>query len=204
MHPPGAQMARALATPPRRAHHVCVRKLSFALVLCATLVALPGHAAMQSGADATLARYEGRFVNPAADDGRAAIERAIAAGIADMNVMRRFIAERRLLENNPPIPAVNVRVAGDGLIVDYSGGRRHVTPSLDTWVRTRAPDGGSLEVRHRFSNGRLIQAFREPNGGAEHVFKLSSDGTRLTLKATISSPHIPHPIAYQLVLTRAR
>jgi hypothetical protein len=180
-----------------------VRALLVVMLLVAAIVAAPHIAATQVDVHSALARFEGRFVNPLPDDGAAAIERAIASGVAEMNAMRRFIAERRLRENNPPIPMVEVDVSGTGLTVGYTGGRRHATTALDMWVESLAPDGGRLEVRHRFSNGCLIQGLRERHGGAEHVFVLSADGQQLEMRATITSPHIPRPISYAFALERA-
>lgn len=193
-----------LATGRRRVHDPSVRFLSFIFLLCAVITSSPERASTQPDAQAILARFEGTFDNPAPDDGAAAIERAITEGIADMNAMRRLIAQRRLVENNPPIPSVSVSREGRRIIVDYARGRRHTTPGLGRWVPSRAPDGGRVEVSHRVDDGRLVQAFRERNGGAEHVFSLSEDGARLEMTATITSPHIPRPISYALTLDRAR
>lgn len=179
-----------------------VRSLFVLAVLLAAAMAVPRMASTQD-ARAALSRFAGRFDNPLADDGASKIANAIETGISEMHAMRRFIAQRRLRENNPPIPAIELSVTGSGLMVDLSGGRRHATHAFDTWVSSLAPDGGRVEVLHRFANGQLIQAFRERNGGAEHVFALSPDGSELELTATITSPHIPRAISYSMTLQRA-
>lgn len=171
-------------------------------MLVAAAVAAPHIAATQPSARVALERFAGRFENPLADDGASAIEQAIEAGIAEMHAMRRLIAERRLKENNPPISRMEFAVTGEGLMVGYADGRRHLTAALDTWTQSLTPDGSRVDVLHRFVGGRLVQALRERNGGAEHVFVLSPDGRELEMQATITSPHIPRPIRYAMTLER--
>ena len=117
---------------------------------------------------------------------------------------RESIARRRLLASDPPIPSVTITPRGDGLVIDYTGGRRNETPSLGTFAPNPTADGGTVDVKHDVVGNRIRETYRERRGGAVHLFSLSGDGRELTLEATISSPHLPASITYTLAFERTR
>src|SRR5262245_25038513 len=118
---------------------MCVVRFFFALaVLLSAMIAAPRMAVTQD-ARAALSRFTGTSDNPLAEDGARKISDATESGIAEMHAMRRFIAERRLRENNPPIPRIELSLTGTGIVVDLSAGRRHTTRAFDTWVMSAEP-----------------------------------------------------------------
>jgi hypothetical protein len=105
---------------------------------------------------------------------------------------------------NPPIPSVTITPRGEGLVIDYTGGRRNETQQLGTFASNPTADGGTVDVKHDVIGNRIRETYRERRGGAVHLFSLSGDGRELTLEATIRSPHLPAPISYSLVFERTR
>lgn len=174
------------------------------LITISLVAALPVPARTQSGASTVLQRFEGRYENPLPDGGGARIRDAIEGVVVDMAPLRQNVARRRLLESDPPIPRITITTAGDGLVVDYTRGRRNETPRLGTFAPNPSAGGGSIDVKHDVVGSRLRETYRERRGGAVHLFSLSPDARQLTLEATIRSPHLPRAIVYTLVFERAR
>jgi hypothetical protein len=172
-----------------------------ALALVAS-VASP--ASTQSNGAAVLQRFAGTYRSRLPDGGGALIRAAIESVVVDMAPARESIARRRLLASDPPIPSVTITPRGEGLVIDYTGGRRNETQQLGTFASNPTADGGTVDVKHDVIGSRIRETYRERRGGAVHLFSLSGDGRELTLEATIRSPHLPAPISYSLVFERTR
>lgn len=158
----------------------------------------------QAGGSAVLQQFSGTYRNPMSDGGRARILEAIEGVVSRMAPVRGNIARRRLVASDPPIPRITITPTGDGLVVDYTRGRRNETQHLGTFAPNPAAGGGQIDVKHEVVGRRLRETYRESRGGAVHLFSLSSSGDELTLEATIRSPYLPDPITYSLTFERAR
>lgn len=183
-----------------------VSPLGVALVAAslALVATLASPASTQSNGAAVLQRFAGTYRSRLPDGGGALIRAAIEGVVVDMAPARESIARRRLLASDPPIPSVTITPRGDGLVIDYTGGRRNETPSLGTFAPNPTADGGTVDVKHDVVGNRIRETYRERRGGAVHLFSLSGDGRELTLEATISSPHLPASITYTLAFERTR
>lgn len=170
----------------------------------ALMAALASPASTQPAGSAVLQRFAGTYRSRLPDGGGALIRAAIEGVVVDMAPARESIARRRLLASDPPIPSVTITPRGEGLVIDYTGGRRNETPSLGTFAPNPTADGGTVDVKHDVVGNRIRETYRERRGGAVHLFSLSGDARELTLEATIRSPHLPAPITYTLVFERTR
>jgi len=170
------------------------------------IVALAGafapHASTQTEDASVLRRFAGTYRNPLTDGGGERIRSAIELVVGDMAPLRQSVARRRLVESDPPIPRITITLVGEGLVVDYTRGRRNETPRLGTFAENPSAGGGTIDVKHEVVGNRLRETYRERRGGAVHLFGLSADGRELSLEATIRSPHLPRPIVYTLVFER--
>ncbi|HVJ95123.1 MAG TPA: hypothetical protein VM580_35340 [Labilithrix sp.] len=83
-------------------------------------------------------------------------------------------------------------------------------------IRVRAPDrpdsvspdngapanfvfnGDKSKLTQRFVGGRLSQTYAAEEGARHNEYSLSPDGKTMTLKVTITSPKLSHPLVYSL------
>jgi hypothetical protein len=180
-----------------------VSALSFVVTTLAGSAMLVPTASMQPAPDPVLRRFAGTYRNLLADHGNERIRTAIDGVVTQMGAMRQSLARTRLIASDPPIPRITITPLGEGLVIDYTHGRRNETPRLGTFAANRTAGGGTVEVMHEVVGNRLRETYRERRGGAVHLFDLSPDGRELAFEATIRSPHLPGPIVYALTFQRA-
>ena len=152
---------------------------------------------------ADAAAFAGSWRNEASDAGEAHILERVNAGTEPMRAMRRNVARRRILESNPGVPRIDIRVEGELLHVSFAGVRSYAASVGGPARAGRAPDGSGVRVRFRLRGGRLHERIDAGQGYSANVYALSSGGARLSVRSTIHSRHLPAPISYSLRFRRA-
>jgi hypothetical protein len=174
-----------------------------ALALFATVGAVaPSLARTQDDVHPRIADFSGTYENRRPDGGEAIITEAIREGTGSMRKVRRRVARRRLNAVNPPVHQITIRPNGEGVRIAYDEVRENRTPRLGVFADSRSADGGAVEVKHDLVGLTLHETYREKDGGAVNIFKLSNDGRALVLEVTITSPQLPGPIRYRLEFLR--
>ena len=175
-----------------------------ALVAAAVVAALaigeaPGEA--QTAVPPIIARFLGRYTHESPDGGRAHIEARTEEIIAELRPAIRGIGRRRILRNNPPIPALVIDYVDGELVVEYVGqGRRYHAPPNGPAVENTAPEGGSVDVSYRVRRGVIVEDMRTRRGRATAEYVLCPEEHELTLTTTIVSGSLPRELIYEHVL----
>lgn len=139
----------------------------------------------------------GSWTNLAADGGRAAIETEVDRAIAPLFSLVRTIARRRILENNPPIGRLEIRIEGGRIHLDLDHGRVTRT-TANEWTSARSRNGDAIRVRARVvSPTSLKLEQRAAEGGSRTLIRLEPNGT-LVQDVTIDADQLPDTIHYTL------
>jgi hypothetical protein len=143
----------------------------------------------------------GEYVFVGGQKERDAIAAAIETSMEAVSPMVRGIGRKRLQEANE-IPqklvialdgqAVSILFDGDGHEADLDGGV----------LKTESPQGDKIKVSHRMRGSSLVQLIDGIGGDRSNTFKLSSDGSRLTMTVEITSGQLPVPVEYRLTFKR--
>ena len=160
------------------------------------------HAAAQGSVVGPWDAWVGSYRNRARDGGAAAIASAVDAGIGAMGPVMERIARRRILASNPPFQTLRIERSGAGLTVDFVGARRYSAPLDGARGENQAPDGSDVRVSFRLRNGRLQERIDASEGFSTNVYRLSDDGSTLSLRSTMESDRLPAPITYALRFRR--
>jgi len=171
------------------------------LLLAGSGLALgPSHAVADAPCP-VLARMLGRYVNVAADGGRAHIEARTDAVVAELRPAIRGIGRRHILRNNLPIRALVIDYVDGEVVVEYVGQhRRYHAPLGGPAVENSAPDGSSVDVRYRMRGDVLVEDMRARRGGAVSTYRLCPVTGELQLTTRVSSGSLPRDIVYEHVL----
>ena len=173
------------------------------LVALAPFAPLPvPHAEAQSSAASPWDAWVGSYRNLARGGGEAVIASAVDASISSMRPMVKRIARRRILANYPPFQTLRIERSGAGLTVDFVGARRYSAPLDGSRANNRAPDGSTVRVSFRLQNGRLHERMEAGEGFSVNVYRLSDDGSTLSLRSTMESDRLPAPITFSLRFRR--
>ncbi len=176
-------------------------------VLCgaATFLAphLP-HAHASAGASYVdaLAKFSGDFVfvggqkqRKGVDDAIEVAVEAIAAGVQDL-------ARKRLGPPNSVPEQIRIDL-NDGyttIALDDRSVRAETNSSKPTtWTN---PTGMRVRVWHKLANDHLVEKMVGIGGSRKNVYRLNSDGSRLHVDVTMSSPMLPRSIKYRLTYRR--
>jgi hypothetical protein len=157
-------------------------------------------AAVESVESASL--LSGTWTNSAQDRGRAAIEHGVDQAIADMFVLARPTARSRLLEANPPIARLEVRIEAGKISVDLGHGR-NTKAAPNTWQPSKSVTGDPVRIRYSLLGERgLKMESVGDQGTGRHTFQLSADNSQLKHEVRIESPHLPNDVRYSLTYRR--
>jgi hypothetical protein len=141
-----------------------------------------------------------RFEGGAREDAvrRAAIDRAVG----EVFFALRPIARHKLLEATA-IPAWVSFAFGPGQIrTKGPDGVDFATPNNGSPVVV-ALRGESYRTTQRLAGTTFIQRFACDDGTGQNEWSMSADQSMLTVKVTLSSPHLPNAITYTLTYKRA-
>lgn len=148
------------------------------------------------GKNALEGRY--RYAGGEAEDAlrKAAIDRAIS----DMFFAIRPIARHRLGNATRILPWISFSFGGGQI-------RTRGPESLDL----QSPDGSSIvhtwrgeksRATQRLTANGVMQRFVADDGTGQSEWRLSPDGSTLTLRVTITSPRLPTPVVFSLTYRR--
>jgi hypothetical protein len=124
----------------------------------------------------------------------------------DRSVERLFFAIRpiarwRLSSTTKVVPWFSVTVA-DGKIKARGAEGFEMASPLDGTAVPLAWRGEHFQLSQRFQGPVLVQTMATEDGAGHTEWTLSPDGTTLTGKFTITSPHLSLPIAFKLTYKR--
>ncbi len=139
-----------------------------------------------------------RYAGGAAEDAlrKAAIDRAIG----DMFFAIRPIARHRLGNATRILPWISFSFSGGQI-------RTRGPESLDL----QSPDGSTIlhtwrgeksRATQRLTTNGVMQRFVADDGTGQSEWRLSPDGSTLTLRVTITSPRLPTPVVFSLTYRR--
>jgi hypothetical protein len=182
-----------------------MRRTSLTILGCAALLAatLPARTRAQTPASTAPAddprpRFRGSFSFAGGDGERAALQTAIEHAVDGMNFITQPIARGRLRGKNPvystlafDFPTGQVAVTFDGRATIRS--RDDGVPGSGTTLT-----GETVQVLQRFNQGALVQLLVAGNGTRRNDFSVSADGHTLTMRVTVTSEQLPHPLHYTL------
>lgn len=191
--------------------HSASRSSVLRLVLAALLVALTvtqvpgidaGVASAQEADEGAGVTIEGTWVlsSYSATERRrdAGVERCVDA----LPLLYRPIARSRITDALPIHRRIRIRDHGariHAVIGEYDMNFPYDGSSHDF----TDPAGEHLRVTQQYSGERLIQRFVGEGGGMNHTLSVNEDGTRLTLRVSITSSRLPRAATYQATYRRA-
>jgi hypothetical protein len=152
----------------------------------------------------TLARaqaFDGEYVFAGGQKERDGVDAAVEASVAGLNPMVRNMGRTRLQEANGVPQRVVIDVNGDRVDVSFDGAS-HETSLDGVAIKTESREGEKVKVSHRMRGAQLFELIDGVGGDRSNEFKLSSDGTRLTMAVEISSSQLPVPVVYKLTYKR--
>ncbi|NVB43204.1 hypothetical protein G6O69_35600 [Pseudenhygromyxa sp. WMMC2535] len=132
---------------------------------------------------------------------RDGIDAAIDLSMDAVSPMLRKLGRSRLEESNTVPKKLEFRVHGDELEASFD--QDSLRASLDgTPKRTTSREGEKVKVSYKLRGGKIVEFIDGGQGDRRNTFKLSEDGSRLTMKVEILSGHLPVPVEYKLTYKR--
>jgi hypothetical protein len=175
---------------------MCREKLRQLLAASACVVAL----APASDALADNPALPGVYVN-AQQDG-AAIGTAIDTAIEKMNFIKRPIARSRLKKTNAAHQRVTIALTAQEVSVAFDDRQPVRMPADGSAAKWTREDGEVFDVAARWTNDRLVQSFKAPDGERTNTFILGPDGRALEVQVEVMSPQLSEPLRYALKFER--
>jgi hypothetical protein len=152
----------------------------------------------------TLARaqsFDGEYVFAGGQKERDGVGAAIETSVEALSPMLRNLGRERLQESNTIPQRLTIDVDGAGVQVLFDG--KGYQAGLDgTPIKTESPEGDKVKVSHRMRGASLAQLIDGVGGDRSNDYKLSADGTRLTMTVAITSSQLPVPVEYRLTYKR--
>ncbi len=146
-------------------------------------------------------RFVGVFAYAGGEAQRKAAHAAIDAALADLDLISRSLARRKLAERDPVVPTITIEFAGGKATIirrDTS-----IRTTLDGPAVTVTRDGRSAKVKHHLASAsKLVETVHGERGSTTNTFVLSDDGARLTASTTIEGDRLKTPIRYRLSYRR--
>lgn len=135
--------------------------------------------------------------------GRDVIEEAVDEATADMNVLIRGIARKRLLDANAVIEQFAFALDGDPLVASYAGGRIIAAPRSGKRIPWTDQYGERIQVSHDYANGKLVQKMVGSKGRRTNIYRFSDDEQTMRMSVEIVADQLPAPVRYRLKYRRA-
>lgn len=152
----------------------------------------------------TLARaqtFTGEYVFIGGQKERDGVDAAIETTLEAVSPVVRNLGRERLRAANVVPQNVEIEVDGDRVNVLFDGHGHEA--SLDgTPLKTQSREGDKVKVSYRIRGAQLVELTDGVGGDRTNEFKLSSDGSRLTIDVEISSSQLPVPVTYRLTFKR--
>ena len=135
--------------------------------------------------------------------GRDAIEQAVDEAIADMNVLIRGIARKRLLEANAVIEHFAFALEGDPVVASYVGGRIIAAPRSGKSITWTDQYGEKIQVSHHYADGKLVQKMVGSKGRRTNIYRFSDDEQTMSMSVEIVAAQLPAAVRYRVTYRRA-
>lgn len=170
--------------------HISLRTLAAALV-----VALPLGAQVAKPAPGT-SLYT--LIPDSSDD----IKTAVNQTVEHMSFITRPVARGRLNKTNPTPQQVHVHVTADTLAVTFDAGNPVATPfNGDTVPYTSTLTNEAYIARFDPVGDSASQTIKSKDGVKRLTYAFP-DSTHLRIHVTVTSPRLPGPLNYQLLLVK--
>ncbi len=154
-------------------------------------------------ADDDRARFSGAsFRYAGTSEERAARRAAIDRGIDSLFFAIRGIARSRLSEGTKIDPWVAFSIDAQTIRVQAPSADA-MSPSSGALVPWGSASDGT-KLSQRLEGGKITQMFIAGEGRRVNEWTLSPDASTLSLKVTVSSSKLSHPVVYTLTYERAR
>ncbi|KIG16312.1 hypothetical protein DB30_04772 [Enhygromyxa salina] len=145
--------------------------------------------------------FDGDFVFDGGQKQRDGVTAAIETSVAALNPMVRKLGRQRLQQSNPILKNLSIRVDDESVAILFDGDGHRA--KLDgTPHKTESAHGDKVKVSHRMRGTKLVELLDGVGGDRHNEFKLSADGSRLTIKVKIISSQLPVPVEYDLTYKR--
>jgi hypothetical protein len=169
-----------------------------ALMVCMAVLSLVGSAR----ADDDRARFAASFRYVGSSDEQAARRAAIDRGIETLFFAIRGIARSRLSDGTKIEPWVAFSFDADRIRFRAPSGDA-VSPASGAAV-DHGSGGDRSKLSQRLAPGKITQTFVAGEGQRTNEWTLSPETGTLSLKVTVSSPKLSHPVVYTLTYARVR
>ncbi|HEY7642579.1 MAG TPA: hypothetical protein VH814_22790 [Steroidobacteraceae bacterium] len=166
------------------------------IAVCACLAVL----AVAPRAHADNAVLPGVYIND--QQNGAAIGTAIETAIEKMNFIKRPIARSRLKKTNAAHHRVTIGLTAQEISVAFDNAQPVRMPADGSTAKWTREDGEVFDVSARWTNDRLVQSFKAPDGERINTFALGSEGRALEVQVEVRSPQLPEPVRYALTFVR--
>lgn len=148
------------------------------------------------------ARWSGTFKFAGSTNEEAARRAAIDKGIETLFFAIKGIARSRLTSGTKIDPWVAFTLDGTRIRVRTPSGTEAVSRE-DGVATDYVSDGERTKLSQWIHEGKVMQAFVADEGRRLNEWTLSPDGTTLSVKVTVSSAKLSHPVVYTLTYRRA-
>lgn len=155
------------------------------------------HSQSDAGQPAAAPSLAGVYRNVASDGGRAAIVAGTDEALSHAGPVVRSLARPRLLDNNPPVHKMTIRLDGGRASVTYGGFRTYRGPlGGGSPLEQRAPDGSDVRVHYQMERGALVEIAEARQGSGR--IRYARNGDNLVVRTVIESRFLPAPIRFTL------
>ncbi len=132
---------------------------------------------------------------------KAAIAKAIDAGIEPLPAGLKDMAHKRISKSQQAWPTMRIDIEGDDIKVDRGPEKPvHTTAASPKYIQTNK---GERYVWRQRVNGRTLAQDVTGVGNKTTIrYRFNEDGSRLTFKISIDATLLPAPITYKLTYAR--
>lgn len=139
--------------------------------------------------------FVGDFRDGAPEANLSGRDEAIEGVVAELNVMLRDLARRKIKEGNPVVQSLEVSLDGENVAV-VADGRRRTAPLDGSVTSTVGATGVELEYRVSMRGASFVEHFEGGGGTRTNVYTRTSSGLRV--KVIVTSPRLPKDLVYTL------
>jgi hypothetical protein len=186
-------------TVTRRTVTIAVVGSLLAFVVASVGAGIPALAQASAGGAGSL---DGQYDFVGGDTEVKEIDNACEAAIADMNIIVRAVARRRLRKQVVPWSTLAVRRVSTEMEFGVNGAAAVRTHLNGDPVQAISPTGDPMKMRQWFEGKKLVQVFELEVGNRRNELTLEPDGKTLKMNVQITSSQLPKPVLFALTYRR--
>lgn len=152
-------------------------------------------------AQASLASYNGAYLYVETDGDRGRIDQAIDAATADLGILQRSVARRRLRASTRPFPRFQVVFEDERVLLRLKD-REFDLPVDGHAIRAKGLGGDLVKASANIQGHDLHQTLEGDRGTRYLQFQFHADGS-VSIHTRIESEYLPGRISYTLTYRRA-